>query len=294
MSSTRALRVQNEWSALKALKYVLVPDCIWQATGFDSLSKRYSQQTQMSTVLAQDFQTALNAFGETMAASISHHSTARSSYLASGFRQAQWLFATFGCYAQQALSKTDVAVMFLSRKILVDQVGLAAIGSSLPGFHRHPSAIAGPQHLPVGYMQSHVQYPYEPRSARAVLGAMLFLAAVESGWQLHHRTVQYLPKNLQAAMSPLQVGHLILQSTCQQLYCLYCKHMFCFKAELYCIGLPKLWHHCTSPRATVASTRLLYRTLRIRHRFGSEHGCAFTSVNSLSFGLFTSIELTMF
>lgn len=140
-----------------------------------------------------------------MAASISHHSTGHSSYIASGFRQVHWLFATFGSYAQRALSKTDVAVMFLSRKILVDQIGLAAIGSSLPSYYRHPPAMAGPQHLPSGYMHGHPDFVHEPRSARAVLGAMLFLAAVESGWQLHSRTVQYLPRNLQAAISPLQV-----------------------------------------------------------------------------------------
>ena len=95
--------------------------------------------------------------------------------------------------------------MFLSRKILVDQIGLAAIGSSLPSYYRHPPAMAGPQHLPSGYMHGHPDFVHEPRSARAVLGAMLFLAAVESGWQLHSRTVQYLPRNLQAAISPLQV-----------------------------------------------------------------------------------------
>ena len=153
----------------------------------------------------QDFQTALNAFGETMAASISHHSAPQGSYLAAGFRQVQWLLATFGCYAQQVLSRTDVAVMFLSRKILVDQVGLAAVSASLPAFYRHPSTVAAAQHLPHGYLNGQSEVAAEPRSVRAVLGAMLFLAAVESGWQMHHRTVLYLPKNLQAAMSPLQV-----------------------------------------------------------------------------------------
>lgn len=153
----------------------------------------------------QDFQTALNAFGETMAASISHLSAPQGSYLATGFRQVQWLLATFGCYAQRVLSRTDVAVMFLSRKILVDQVGLAAINASLPVFHRHPSTMTAAQQLPPGYFSGYPEYAAEPRSVRAVLGAMLFLAAVESGWHMHHRTVQYLPKNLQAAMSPLQV-----------------------------------------------------------------------------------------
>ena len=150
----------------------------------------------------QDFQTALNAFGETMAASISHHSAPRGSYLAAGFRQVQWLLATAGCYAQRVLSRSDVAVMFLSRKILVDQVGLAAVSASLPVLYQHPSTMTAAHHLPFGYLNGH---PGEPRSIRAVLGAMLFLAAVESGWQMHHRTMQYLPRNLQAAMSPLQV-----------------------------------------------------------------------------------------
>lgn len=140
-----------------------------------------------------------------MAASISHHSAPQGSYLATGFRQVQWLMATFGCYAQRVLSRTDVAVMFLSRKILVDQVGLAAVNASLPAFYRHPSNITAAHQLPLGYLNGHSEYAAEPRSVRAVLGAMLFLAAIESGWQMHHRTVQYLPKNLQAAMSPLQV-----------------------------------------------------------------------------------------
>ena len=153
----------------------------------------------------QDFQAALNAFGETMAASIAHHSSPQGSYLGTGLRQVQWLLATFGCYAQRVLSKTDVAVMFLSRKILVDQVGLAAIGTSLPAFYRHPAALAAPQHVPVGYLEGHPEFGSRPRSVRAVLGAMLFLAAVESGWQLHHKTIRYLPKHLQAAASPLQV-----------------------------------------------------------------------------------------
>ena len=153
----------------------------------------------------QDFQTALNAFGATMTATLqSHHSAAQGTYLAAAFRQVQWLCATFGCYAQRALSKTDVAVMFLSRKILVDQVGLAAIGSSLPAYHTPPQAQSG---WHVSYANGHTVWR-EPRSVRAVLGAMLFLAAVESGWQMHHRTVQYLPKNLQAALSPVQVGFL--------------------------------------------------------------------------------------
>ena len=178
-------------------------------------------------VCLQDFQTALNAFGETMAASISHHSAPQASYLATGFRQIQWLLATFGCYAQRVLSRTDVAVMFLSRKILVDQVGLAALSTSLPTFYRHPSAIAASQHLPLGYLNGQPEYASEPRSVRVVLGAMLFLAAVESGWQMHHRTVQYLPKNLQAAMSPLQVRILpfshVPAHACYILACAVCK-----------------------------------------------------------------------
>ena len=137
---------------------------------------------------------------------MSHRTAAQGTYLAAGFRQVQWLFATFGCYAQRALSKTDIAVMFISRKILVDQVGLAAIGSSLPAYHRHPQPQIGAQNWPVVYANGHAGPFQEPRSVRSVLGAMLFLAAVESGWQMHHRTVQYLPKNLQAAMSPMQVS----------------------------------------------------------------------------------------
>lgn len=36
--------------------------------------------------------------------------------------QAQWLLATFGGYAQHVLSKADVAAIFLSRKILLDDL----------------------------------------------------------------------------------------------------------------------------------------------------------------------------
>ena len=144
-----------------------------------------------------------------MAASIAHHSSPQGSYLATGFRQVQWLLATFGCYAQRVLSTSDVAVMFLSRKILVDQIGLAAMSRSLPAFYRHPAATAAPQHVPVGYLEGHPDFASRPRSVRAVLGAMLFLAAVESGWQMHHKTVRYLPKNLQAAVSPIQVHDVV-------------------------------------------------------------------------------------
>jgi len=178
--------------------------------------------------LLQDFQTALNAFGETMAATMSHCTAAQGSYLAAGFRQVQWLFATFGCYAQRALSKTDVAVMFISRKILVDQVGLAAIGSSLPAYYRHPQQQIGAQNWPVMYANGQLGHLQEPRSVRAILGALLFLAAVESGWQMHHKAVQYLPRNVQAAMSPMQVSIL--------LYCLHIeyKDFVCLQTSLGC------------------------------------------------------------
>lgn len=156
-------------------------------------------------ILVQDFHTALNAFGDTMAASLAHHSQPQSSYFAVGARQAQWLLATFGGYATKALSKADVAVMFLSRKILVDQIGLAAITPSLPAYSQQHGSPGSMQHWPVAYANGHLGAGHEPRSVRAVLGAVLFLAAVESGWQMHHRTVRLLPKNLQAAVSPLQV-----------------------------------------------------------------------------------------
>lgn len=154
----------------------------------------------------QDFQTALNTFGESMAASLAHHSQPQSSYLAAGAKQAQWLFATFGGYATRALSKADVAVMFLSRKILVDQIGLAAVTPSLPGYIQQNGSSHCMQHWPGAHTDGHLASPHEPRSLRAVLGAMLFLAVVESGWQMHHRTVRLLPKNLQAAVSPMQVS----------------------------------------------------------------------------------------
>ena len=148
-----------------------------------------------------------------MAATMSHQRAAQSTYVAAGFRQIQWLLATFGNYAQRALSKADVAVMFMSRKILLDQTGLTAIGPSLPVYYRQSSAQNASQPWPLVYSNGQLVPIQEPRSVRAVLGAMLFLAAVEAGWQVHHRTVQYLPKNLQAAISPMQVGlfsHLLI------------------------------------------------------------------------------------
>lgn len=170
----------------------------------------------------QDFQTALNTFGESMAASIAHHSQPHSSYLAAGTRQAQWLFATFGGYATKALSKADVAVMFLSRKILVDQIGLAAVTPSLPAYSQQHAGHDGMQHWHMQALANgQLGAVHEPRSVRAVFGAMLFLAAVESGWQMHHRTVRLLPQNLQAAVSPMQVS--------LPLYCLHCKQ-FCLFA----------------------------------------------------------------
>ena len=141
-----------------------------------------------------------------MAATMSHQRAAQTTYIAAGFHQIQWLLATFGSYAQRALSKADVAVMFMSRKILLDQTGRAAIGSSLPVYYRQPSAQNASQPWPLVYSNGQLAPLQEPRSVRAALGAMLFLAAVEAGWQVHHRTVQYLPKNLQAAISPMQVG----------------------------------------------------------------------------------------
>ena len=168
----------------------------------------------------QDFHTALNAFGDTMAASIAHHTQPQSSYFAVGARQAQWLLATFGGYATKALSKADVAVMFLSRKILVDQIGLAAITPSLPATSQQHYSPANMQHWPVGHVNGHLGAGHEPRSVRAVLGAMLFLAAVESGWQMHHRTVRLLPKNLQAAVSPLQVCADTSDRACHAVTCL--------------------------------------------------------------------------
>lgn len=157
------------------------------------------------TNATQDFQTALNAFGETMAASIAHHSQPASTYLATGARQAQWLFTAFGGYAHKVLSRADVAVMFLSRKILVDQVGLEAITPSLPAY-QEGAGYHALQQWPPAYASSQLGAAQQPRSLRALLGAMLFLAAVEAGWQMHHRTVRLLPKNLQAAISPMQVS----------------------------------------------------------------------------------------
>ena len=201
------LKPRQSCTVLTSCRSMLGPGTGSFNTHQDGMTKSQDAGADISHAIhLQDFQTALNAFGETMAASISHHSTPQGSYLATGFRQVQWLLATFGCYAQRVLSRTDVAVMFLSRKILVNQVGLAAVQSSLPVFYRHPSTMATAQQLPPGYFNGYPDYAAEPRSVRAVLGAMLFLAAVESAWQMHHRTMQYLPKNLQAAISPIQVA----------------------------------------------------------------------------------------
>ncbi|KAL0048602.1 hypothetical protein WJX82_006768 [Trebouxia sp. C0006] len=139
--SSLSTSLQAAMGRLDALEQMRIP----------TLEERVQEVSRTS---AQDFQTALNAFGETMAATMSHHTAAKGSYLAAGTRQVQWLFATFGCYAQRALSNTDVAVMFISRKILVDQVGLAAIGSSLPSYYRHPQQQIGAQNWPVMSVQA--------------------------------------------------------------------------------------------------------------------------------------------
>ncbi|KAL0027681.1 hypothetical protein WJX79_008465 [Trebouxia sp. C0005] len=90
-------------------------------------------------------------------------------------------------------------------------VGLAAIGSSLPAYYRHPQQQIGAQNWPVMYANGQLGHLQEPRSVRAILGALLFLAAVEGGWQMHHKAFQYLPRNVQAAMSPMQLGLRLLR-----------------------------------------------------------------------------------
>jgi len=86
-----------------------------------------------------------------------------------------------------------VAVMFMSRKVLVNQVGLAAIGSSLPAYYWHPQQQIGAKSWPVMYANGQLGHLQEPRSVRANLGALLLLVAVESGWHMHHRVVKDLP-----------------------------------------------------------------------------------------------------
>ncbi len=43
------------------------------------------------------------------------------------------------------------------------------------------------------YANGQLGHLQEPRSVRAILGALLLLVAVESGWHMHHRVVTDLP-----------------------------------------------------------------------------------------------------
>eukprot|EP00887_Chlorella_sp_A99_P003395 scaffold7.g3395.t1 len=97
-------------------------------------------------------------------------------------RPLHWLLATAGGYTAAAVSKADVAVVLLSRRILLADLLPAASSGSVGS-----SAAA--------------------RRVQAALTSALFVAAVEAAWQAHERLVmRSSPEVLRRAAAPLQLG----------------------------------------------------------------------------------------
>ena len=95
-------------------------------------------------------------------------------------RQMHWLLATAAGYSQAALSKADVAAIFLSRRLLADP-------------------LANPDLVSVGEGKA-------ARQLQAAISATLFVAAVEAAWQAHGRLMRGAPKMLRRAGAPVSVG----------------------------------------------------------------------------------------
>ncbi|KAK9826174.1 hypothetical protein WJX81_003557 [Elliptochloris bilobata] len=98
---------------------------------------------------------------------------------------AAWAVRWAGGWAQWALARADVAAVALSRRVLLDRLELHG-----PGM---PVSADEDVHL-------------APERARAVVGALLFIAAVESAFQLHQQAMAALPRRLQTAAGPAGVG----------------------------------------------------------------------------------------
>lgn len=115
-------------------------------------------------------------------------------------RQLTWLASTASLYAQHAISKADVAAIFLSRKILLDGRGESRLNATLIAHLKLPVQLCTPRRLKnfgdvavAGKIESGKPEPTEAsRSARAIIGAALFLAAVETCWQTHTRCLPAL------------------------------------------------------------------------------------------------------
>ena len=114
------------------------------------------------------------------------------------WRQVRWLLATCGGYAQRLLSKADVAAIFLSRKILLDDLLPMTQLTALPR--------SDGQGMLLLQQGQACALPLRPTSSRTVLGAVLFLGLVESLWQVHDRGIRLLPQQLRHATAPVQVG----------------------------------------------------------------------------------------
>ena len=144
----------------------------------------------------QEFQATLRAMTDVLAVSGGHRFAGSWSHVL--WRQLRWLLATCGGYAQHLLSKADVAAIFLSRKILLDD--LLPVGQF--------TALPRPEGQGVLLLQQGqaCALPLQPTSSRTVLGAMLFLGLVESLWQVHDRGIRLLPQQLRHATAPVQVG----------------------------------------------------------------------------------------
>ena len=113
------------------------------------------------------------------------------------WRQLRWLLATCGGYAQHLLSKADVAAIFLSRKILLDDLLPMTQLTALPR--------SDGQGMLLLHQGQACALPLRPTSSRTVLGAVLFLGLVESLWQVHDRGIRLLPQQLRHATAPVQV-----------------------------------------------------------------------------------------
>jgi hypothetical protein len=128
-------------------------------------------------------------------------------------RQVHWL-ATVGVgWATTALSKADVAALFLSRKILVGDF----TGRSQEGLDRRE-----------GYS--------------TVLAATMLVAVVELGWQLHARLLPYLPKTVRKMNAPLQTGLKVARFTVWAAAFVLCSAA----ARQTCVKLATGWHSTTS------------------------------------------------
>lgn len=148
-------------------------------------------QHAIEAPLSQEFQATLLGLQGALGDLASRRNMNEYSLTGFAIRQLSWLGATASLYAQKALSKADVAAIIVSRKILLDNRVTGLIGP------------AAPAEGAVGQELS--------KNTRSVFGALLFLSAVESAWQMHSRAFCYVPLRLRKATTPLQLGLRIMR-----------------------------------------------------------------------------------